>query len=212
MDKTTDNLPREEGFPKNSKFKREAELKEEKREVTSIVSSAKRKKKGFGKKLEETFLEDDTKNVGSYILYDVLIPAAKAMISDMVTGGIEMLLFGERKISGGRRDVGRGYTNYGSFSRNDVRNEKRELSRLARSRHDFDDILFDTRGEADLVLSYMSDDIRQYGEVSVATFYGLCGLECTFADENYGWTDIRGSGVRRDRQGYCLILPRPVAL
>ena len=70
------------------------------------------KKRGFGKKMAETFLEDNTRSVGDYVFHDVLIPAAKSMICDIVGWGgfAEMLLFGS--VRGGSRspskaDVGR---------------------------------------------------------------------------------------------------------
>ena len=154
--------------------------------------------------------------MGNYILYDILLPAAKSMISEMVGGGIEMLLFGERR--GGRnvrRDGARSVTQYGDYysdnrntrSREPERERPRELSRSARSRHDFDEIKIPTRGEAERVLDIMIDQIRQYNEVTVADLYELCKIQPDFTDRKYGWRNLQNVRVERLRDGWIIDLP-----
>ena len=93
-------------LPSNSKTvkagKDKPPRKERTKRVDAVVESGsvKQKKKSFGKKIQEDFLGDDTRSVGSYIFMDVLIPALKDLIYDMITGSAEMSLFGT---SGGRR-------------------------------------------------------------------------------------------------------------
>lgn len=203
-------------FPSNSKLnKRESQPQQrvEDRKIEKVVTGTVRKqKRGLGKKLAETFLEDDTKSVGSYIFHDVLIPAAKAMISDMVGGGIEMLLFGEKRGHNTRRDGGRSYTCYGSYYRSTDRDnrdrDKRDISRLGRARHDFDEIVLETRGEAEEVLSHLVDLTLDYNQATVADLYDLVGISGNFTDNKYGWTDLRSASVTRVRDGYLINLPR----
>jgi hypothetical protein len=203
-------------FPSNSKLnKRESQPQQrvEDRKIEKVVTGTVRKqKRGLGKKLAETFLEDDTKSVGSYIFHDVLIPAAKAMISDMVGGGIEMLLFGEKRGHNTRRDGGRSYTSYGSYYRSTDRDnrdrDKRDISRLGRARHDFDEIVLETRGEAEEVLSHLVDLTLDYNQATVADLYDLVGISGNFTDNKYGWTDLRSASVTRVRDGYLINLPR----
>ena len=99
-------------FPSNSRAPKprpEPEKIPEGKKVEKIVTGkVKKQKRGFGKKVAETLCEDDTKSVGSYIVYDVLIPAAKDMLSDMVGGGIDMLLFGGEGRSRRRSSRGSG--------------------------------------------------------------------------------------------------------
>lgn len=181
----------------------------------------KRQKRSFGRKIADSFLEDDTKSVGSYVLHDILIPAAKAMISDMVSGGIEMLLFGDRSRSSRKSSYGygRGYTGYGAFSRSyerdkiqDPRDRPREMSRTGRARHDFDEIILETRGEAEEVLALLADLTIDYNQATVADLYDLVGITSDYTDRKYGWYDLKGAEPRRVREGYLLDLPRPVAL
>lgn len=215
-------------FPSNSKMTRvgpvrpEEEKTPEKKKVQAVVTSGvKRQKRSFSKKVAETFLEDDTKNVGSYLLHDILIPAAKALISDMVGGGVEMLLFGERRSRNTniRRDGGRSYTSYGSLYRSDDRDrdrrdprDRRDISRTSRARHDFDDIIFGARGEAEDVLSHLVDLTVDYNQATVADLYDLAGITSDFTDNKYGWTNLRDARVDRVRGGYLINLPKPVAL
>lgn len=205
-------------FPSNSKtVKREPQQpKVEDRKIEKVVTGlVKKQKRGFGKKLAETFLEDDTKSVGSYIFHDVLIPAAKAMISDMVGGGIEMLLFGDRRGRNTRREGGRSFTSYGSYYRSTDRDRDRDrdrvgrdISKVGRARHDFDEIILETRGEAEEVLSHLVDLIIDYNQATVADLYGLVGISENFTDNKYGWTDLRSASVTRVRGGYLINLPR----
>lgn len=200
-----------EEFPSNSRKKKEEEEREKRVEKVT-TGKVKTQKKSIGKRFAENFLEDNTKSVFSYIVNDILIPAAKAMISDMVTGGIDMLLFGERRRGSTYRDS-RGSTriNYGSMYRTLDRGETRarDISRMARSKHDFDEIILETRGEAEDVLSHLVELVEEYGSASVADLYDLVGLEANYTDWKWGWFDLRNSSVSRVRDGYVINLPRP---
>lgn len=168
-----------------------------------------KRKKSLGNKFRETFLEDDTGSVGSYILYEVIIPAAKSTITDMVTGGIEMLLYGETR---GRasRDKGRGYVSYGSYYDKDCRNDRDRARPSTRARHNFDDVILDSRGEAEDVIGVLVDLIDEYGDASVADLYDAVGMDSSYTDRKYGWTNLRDARPRLIRGGgYLLDLPKP---
>ena len=206
-------------FPSNSQTSagqsRSKKADTEKKLKKVVTGTVKKKKRSFGKKMAETLLEDDTKSVGSYIFYDVLIPAAKALISDTVGGGIEMLLFGEKRGNRTRRDGGRSYTNYGSYSYSsssiksrDSRDRPREMTRAGRARHDFDEIVLETRGEAEEVLSHLVDLTIDYGQATVADLYDLVGITSDFTDQKYGWIELHDANVQRVRGGYLINLPR----
>lgn len=205
-------------FPANSH--KSKMVKSQDRKIEKIVSGKViQKKKGLSKRFAEMFLGDDTKSVGQYLIHDVLIPAAKSTISDMVGGGIEMLLFGERRGHNTKRDGGRSYTSYGSYYKTndrdrdrDKRDDRRDMSQTGRARHDFDEILLETRGEAEEVLSNLVDLTIDYNMASVADLYDLVGITSAHTDNKYGWTDLRTASVSRTRGGYLINLPRPMAL
>lgn len=171
-----------------------------------------KREKNVGKKISESFLGDDSRDVGNYILHDVLIPALKDTISDMVSGGIEMLLFGKtgsRPGRGSRSSAGPGRINYSAYSKNpSERAGAHKISDRGRRTHDFDEIILEKRAEAEDVISCLVDLIADYEMASVADLYDLVGIPSNYTDNKYGWTNLSSAGVRRVRNGYLLDLPR----
>jgi hypothetical protein len=207
-------------FPSNSNKSKQRSSTEdtEKKEIKSIVSGPViRKRKSLGKRFLETFFGDDTTNVGGYIIHDVLVPAAKSTVSDMITGGIEMLLFGERRRDD-RRGRSGGYTSYSSYynKRDDRRDrditERRDAHKPSYSRHSYDEIILASRHEAKDVLDTLIDLVEEYGQASVADLYELVSITGNFTDNNYGWTDLRTASIRPVRGGYLVNLPKPVLI
>lgn len=172
-------------------------------------------KKSFTQSIAETLVGDGTNSVGAYILRDVLVPALKSLISDAVTSGIEMILYGE---TGGRksrgRDRERSTINYSSFSRRDRDEDRRERRRPTyRGKFDLDEIYFRDHTDAEDVLEELSDRCEEYGEVSVADFFELAGIEgVTHAHYKWGWTDLKRARNTHTRHGWAIMLPEPEPL
>ena len=80
---------------KSKEEQRESDTLPEKKVGKVIVGSAKSKKKGEMQKFADIFISEDVGNVKSYIIMEVLVPAVKKAISDIVTNGIDMILYGE---------------------------------------------------------------------------------------------------------------------
>lgn len=190
----------------------------EKKKIEPVVSGKViQRKKPLSKKIAETFTGDDAKSVGEYILFDVCIPAAKAMIADATSQGAERLLFGEVRSS--RRTANTsyrpGYTSYdkvrtpGPRAFETERSSRPDLSRRARASHDFSEIVLADRGEAEMVLDNMGNILDSYGLVTVSDLYDLVEITGNFTDDKWGWTDLRSAQVQRVREGYLLDLPKP---
>jgi hypothetical protein len=181
-----------------------------------------RQKKPLSRKLTELFVGGDSRTVGSYVLYDVLLPALKDMVADAGSQGLERMLYGEIKSTSRRTGYSRGYNtsrvNYNRLSFSPVgssnkgRDVLRSPSKRARANHDFDEIILETRVEAEEVIYNLFDLIEKYQSATVRDLYELVGAESHFTDDKWGWVDIRGSGVRRVPRGYLLDLPRPEPL
>ena len=188
------------------RVKEEQKSKEVVKKDIQPVAKAKTKKKSEVKKFADVFIAEDITSVKDYIVNDVLIPAAKKAISDIITNGIDMILYGEAKGRDRRRDGGSrvSYTKY--YERD--RDRDYDRARTRRSVYDYDDIILDTRGEAEDVLNRMDDLIDAYGMVSVADLYDLVGISGSYTDNKYGWTNLRNAEVRRTRDGYLLKLPK----
>lgn len=177
--------------------------------VEKVVKGRVRTKKNELRKLTDVFITEDVHNVKSYILMDVLVPAIKKAIYDIVVNSLDMTMYGGR--SGGRRSNADrvSYTDYGSSSRRDDRDRRRETR--STTPFDYDDIIFDTRAEADKVLGCMDDIIDTYGVVRVTDLFDLVGESSPHTAMNYGWSNIRNAKIVSVRGGgYKIEMPRAV--
>lgn len=181
------------------------------KKVDGVISgSASRKKRSEAKKFADVFIQEDVSNVKSYILMDVLVPAIKKALSDIVKDGIDMILYGETNRN--RRSGSPSRINYRGYYNGD--NDRRERPPVrSRDSLDYDEIIFDARGDAEAVLDAMNDIISQYGIVSVSDLYDLANLDHPpYTMNKYGWTNIAGAKAMRVRDGYVLKLPRAVPI
>lgn len=195
--------------PNSHRSRTEQETPEVRKKVEKVVKgNVKSTKKTGIRKLTENFISEDVNNVKSYVLMDVLLPAAKKAIYDIVTDGIDMILYGEvrgnKKQSGSSNKIS--YTKY--YDRRDRDDDRYSASRRSRTIYDLDDIIIESRGEAEEVLSRMDELLETYGMVTVADLYDLVGISCNYTDNNYGWTNIRNAEVVRVRDGYRIKLPK----
>ena len=200
-------------FPPNS----EASKHRADKDVTRVTSGDPvRRRKSLRKQFAETFVAGDMRSAVRYVMLDVLLPAAKDMVVEAGSSGIERLIFGESRRRGSTPPQA-GPTGYVSYNRmstamgtaSRLTGPARAMSRRARSRHDFDEIILDSRTEAEEVIDRLFDLVSRYETATVADLYELVGLESSHTDHKWGWTDVRGAGVSRVRDGYLLDLPEP---
>jgi hypothetical protein len=191
--------------------------KEEPKKIEKVVEGkVVRKPKSPGRKFREIFINENSSSVWEYVLFDVLTPALKDMVADATSSGMERMLFGEnhRSRRAPRRGEPRTQYNRYSVSRGDDRPPypQRQSSVARRTKHNFDDILLATRVEAEEVIERLYDLLSAYGTASVSDLNELLGLTSEYTDDKWGWTDLRPSSVKRTRDGYLLILPKPEPL
>ena len=71
------------------------------------------------------------------------------------------------------------------------------------------DIVFQTREDAETALSSMEDVIKQYGVVSLADVYDIAGrVTPSYAANKYGWKSLENAKVVRCREGYFIEVPK----
>lgn len=180
--------------------------------VEKVVTSAVHvKKKGFIRRVTSKLLADDAQNIKTFIITDTIIPAIRNLIYDMFVGALDMSLFGGVRSRGRRKDNNRSYVSYQSYYDNPRRDRPSER-RNQNAKTNIDDVVFESRGEAEMVLTSMIDIIEEYNQVSIANFYELVGITGEFTDNKYGWTNLASAKVNRMRDGYIIDLPRPVLL
>ena len=200
--------------PNSHKYKEDNKTgAEERQKFDKITKGAVvTKKKSEVSKLKDIFVSEDIRSVKSYIFMDVLVPAIKDAIEDIVTNGIRMILRGDtsaRRSSSAASKISYRDCYDGDRRSNDrFRNENRSVTKYS-----YDDIILESKGEAEAVLERMSEIIDIYGMVRVADLYDLVGVTGDYTDNKYGWTNISGAKPVRIRDGrYMLDLPRALPI
>lgn len=198
-------------LPGNS---RSASDKEERRKVQPITNgNVKIKQKGTFKQAMKSLVQGDAESAKKYVVYDVLIPGARSLIYDMLTKGLQMIVYGSVKNTS-RSNSNRTYVSYGNFyqrSESSIRDrdDRRPVQNNKAKECNFGDIIFETKSEAEDVLSAMDDLVKDYGSVSIAELCEMTRLPSQFTDNNYGWTDMRQAKVIAARDGFMIELPKP---
>lgn len=203
-------------YPPNSEAsKREPEQRDDKNIERVTSGDAIRKKKSLRKQLRETFIAGDLKTSIRYVTFDILLPTIRDMLWEAGSGGIEKLIFGDSRRRGSTvpQSGPTGYVSYNRYSMgNRASGPARAMSRMARARHDFDEIVLESRVEAEEVIDRLFDLVSRYETATVADLYELVGISSSHTDHKWGWTSLRGAGVSRVRDGYLLDLPDPIPL
>ena len=195
--------------PNSHAYKAAQAAKQEEKKVEKVIKgTAKVKKKNEVSKLKEAVISEDASNVKSYIIMDILIPSFKKAISDIVTNGIDMILYGGNGSPNRKRSTA-DRVSYNRYYDQDDRYRRTERN----TRYSYDDITLETRGEAEEVLDQLDALIDTYGVASVADLYDLVGITGEYTDNKYGWTNVRNAKVIRDRHGeYLLRLPKVIPI
>src|SRR5436190_13711521 len=192
-----------EEFPGNSDKQKLGEYEDKKVERVT-TSEPIRRKKGLGKQFKNTFFGGDAKGALSFVLFGVLVPAAKDALADAGAQGIERLIFGESRHKRSAPPSGpSGYISYNRYapSRPGSEAPARSISRRARARHDFDEIILRTRPAAEEVIDRLYDLISRYEAASVAELYDHVSLDSSHTDCKWGWTELRGAQARKIGDG-----------
>lgn len=196
--------------PNSHGYKEAQKESEQKRAEKVVTGKVTTKKKGTFSKFADEFISEDAKNIKSYVFGEVLFPAVKKAIYDIVTDGIDMILYGS-KGSGRKRSSGSNvpYVSYYDRGSRDPRDSRVSTA----SRYSYDDIELESRAEAEEVLERMDELIASYGLVRVADLYDLVGITGSYTDNKYGWTSLRSAEIVRTRNGMYLIkMPRAIPI
>ena len=157
------------------------------------------------KKTEVEKIATDISSVKSTVISDIVIPTVKQLISEMIKTSVDMLLFHEV-----RRDDRRPTASKISYNSYYDDRSRYTTPNATRNAYDYDDVVFQTRGDAESVLGAMEEIVDQFDIVSIADFYELSDIpNPNFTTTKYGWTNLRTAEVIRLRGGgYAIKFPR----
>lgn len=199
--------------PNSHKYKKEQQALADKKVKKVVSGTVKAKKKSELSKFMGTFISEDAPSVGDYILSDVLIPVIKNTILDIITGSANMIFGGSRRRDSRSNPISNiSYTKFYERGGDRFRDDRRSEPKT-KSRFDYDEITFSSRGDAEAVLMQMEEIIGTYKVVTVADLYDMIDLTAPYTAEKYGWMDIRSADVYRAvGGGYKIGLPKALPL
>lgn len=195
-------------YKSNSRLSRGKDKKEEleKKKVEKIAKGTVKTKRKNG--FLSMFISGDMMDIKDYVIQDILIPTIKNTIEDMITNGISMLLNnGETRKGSSRRSSTSSRISYRSYYEREESERDRDRGRRDRG-YSYDDVILESRAEAEEVIARLDELIDVYGMASVADLYDLVGISGQYTDNKYGWTDVRSASHVRVRDGYLLKMPR----
>ena len=197
-----------EDYKSNSHRSKEQPAVPEQRAKKVVSGAVKTKKKTEIRKFTDIFVAGDLASVGDYIMYDIVVPNVKRLIEDISVSGIRMFLHGKD----GAKYSDRGYStpkiSYRSYYEQDKRDSRPRDDYRSRGRFDYDDLVFDSRGDAEVVLTQMDEMLDRFKVVTVLDMYDAAGVTAPYTADKYGWTDLHEAKIMPVRNGYVIKLPR----
>ena len=125
--------------------------------------------------------------------------------------GADMLVNGE--ITRSKSNTPGSKVSYRSFYDSRDNPPRARIDSRYGSAYDYDELVFETRGDAERVLVTLDEIMDAYKMVKVADLYDASGRTPSSVMFNYGWTDIHTASVVRTVDGYYMIrLPRALPL
>lgn len=154
------------------------------------------------------------------LINNIIVPGVLGVASDAMHGMIDSIIVtnGPRNRGASRNAISATPTrkstrvDYNGVSSGRAESRKRTISEMARANHDFDEIIFQNRVEAQDVIEKIRLRIDKYSIATVDDLYSAMGIDPTFADTSWGWDSFDGAHVRHIRNGFILALPEPTPL
>lgn len=198
----------------NSREPQRTQKPEEKKVQSVVTGNVTIKKKSGVQKFFESFIQEDLHKVKEYAIRDVIVPKSKQIILDIVNNGLSLLFFGEvnhktkQTLNGQRVSYAKFYGDQRNSGYSDV-----QKAQPARPVFDFDNIVLDSRADAEQVLMQLDELISTYGHATVADLYDSLSITSTnHCDNNYGWYNLSSASTKLTQGGYKLVLPRVVPI
>lgn len=212
----------EEKFPSNALGKKKETKGSGNKQLASVVTGeAGVRKKGAKKFINKTAIKSNARKVLDFVTRDVIFPTIRDAISEIVKGGIDIMLYPEGSPRGrtGVKQHDRNHVRYDKMSRSAPRQSRygyanESTDRWSRSANQFDDIGYQRRLDANNVLDSLMEVARVTNYASVADMKDLSGSPSSYVDNGFGWDEqmLARVAVVLDRGEYILTLPEPIPI
>lgn len=194
-------------YPSNSiKSRENAATKKEKPEIAPVIDDGDAKivaPKLWRKIFNAFFPEATNKPVGSFMLYDLCIPAVRSFIGNvMISGGKNITRNPGGDIFGGGK---KSYDNYYNGKIFYLNNTKQQKSKF----YDCEHVWYRNLAKAQEVIDKMNAVLEVYPSVNVADMKEFSRLEDEInpGDQHIGWTDLHDVKWYSDHGGYTVVYP-----
>jgi len=168
-------------------------------EIEIITTDVKTRKPG---------LANNIRDIGNSLFSDIVGPTLKSLILDFFNAGLRQALFGPDSAGLQSR-----HTPYSTMHRPRQRvtyNRREPRPPVQQTEEIFEDVYFEYREDAQLVLGRMMERIAEYGRSTIGDLHSMTGLSSNYTYERYGWTDLQGCRILHTSDGYVIDFPEPV--
>ena len=190
-------------------------------------------KKSFGTRLRETFIADDARDVGDYILWDILVPTIKRTIRDIIVGSADRIFLGVNQGPSYSNGYGsrpvittQPRTNYSGFSATRKAEERLKARPETRRMTAGNGFMLDSwsvpvtdRDQLVIIMDQVLNHFEEYEKISVDMYYQIVqqyydlGFEVPYTAKNWGWKNLATMDiVQVPGGGYMLKMPTPISL
>ena len=187
------------------------EVEQIKKEITPVATASVRKRTGLSY-LKNAFIVESSETIKSYLITEA-INIAKNMVSNIASSikdSIDIMIFGSKTNKSSSNMAGK--VSYSSYYAGKSRFDTPQPEQ-AKIRYHYDEVILDSRIEAEEVIDRLNELIEYYGQATVADMYDLCNITGEYTDNNYGWKNLASAKPALISGGrYILKLPKPMPL
>lgn len=192
----------------------EANIPANEKRVKKIISgNVVTKPKNKISKFFSKFIAEDGRSVKDAIQEEIIIPSIKDLIVSAIQRGAEVLIYGKdrphRNIFGNViQNIPSQITRIGYENCFNTKSNKNKVVNTNSSYAEYNDIILESRGDAQLVLDQMDDLIETYGVASLADLYEAVGAPYEYTAHNFGWTNIHSAKIQHVYNGWLIKMPK----
>lgn len=181
----------------------------EKKVKAPVTSGAVPVSRPATRRLIDFLIAESPRAVSKRIASDVIVPRIKQGLEEALNGLIAGMFWGGSRPTGltASSMMRGGGMNYNAISAGGSLLQARQATEPKRV--SYEDLVFPSQDAAEITLANLIELLNQYRVVAIGDLNDLVGNTSQPSDNAYGWTNLDGSRISKDRNGFRLELPRP---